>query len=44
MLTNRVRSVQIDGSEYRKAVVVLCHFEEKMPVFGEVVDVLDTPL
>ena len=44
MLINRVRSVQIDGSVYRKAVVVLCHFEEEMPVFGEVVEVLVTPL
>ena len=36
--------MKIDGSEYRKSVVVLCHFEEGMPVFGEVIDIIVTPL
>ena len=42
--TNRVQSVENDGSVYRKSVVVLSHFEERMPIFGEVMQVLVTQL
>ena len=41
---HRVRCSKIDGAEYRKAAVVLCHFEDGMPVFGEIVDTIITPL
>ena len=44
LLYNRVRSVKIDGSEYRKSTVVLSSFEEGLPVFAEVVDIIATPL
>ena len=36
--------MKIDGSEYRKSSVVLCHFEQGMPVFGEVIDIIVTEL
>ena len=32
----RVRSVKVDGTVYRNNMVLLCHFEDGMPVFGEI--------
>lgn len=42
--SHRVHSAKIDGVEYRKAAVVLCHFEDEMPIFGEIVNIIVTPL
>ena len=32
----RVRLVKVDGTVLRNNMVLLCHFEDGMPVFGEI--------
>ena len=42
--TCRVCSAQVEGAEYRKSTIVICHIEDGMPVFGEIIDVIIAPL
>lgn len=38
----RVRSVKVDGTLYRNKMVLVCHFEDGMPVFGEIKHIIVT--
>ena len=40
----RVRSAEIDGIKYGKGGVVLVGFEDDMPVFGEITDIVTTQI
>ena len=38
----RVRSVKVDGTVDSNNMVLLCHFEDGMPVFGEIKHIIMT--
>ena len=43
MLPRRVRYTLILGTKYSVGYVVLCYYEDEMPVFGKIKDIIITP-